>query len=601
MPMEWGERMDGAMHHVRRIAYFSMEIGLSPSIPTYSGGLGILAGDTVRAAADLAVPMVAVTLLHRKGYFSQVLDAAGTQQETPAAWNVDEHLSRTPARAIVSIEGRDVHIGAWQLVVNGVSGHGVPVFMLDTDLPENAPDDRRLTDHLYGGDRRYRLAQEIILGIGGVRILRALGHHHLECFHMNEGHAGLVPLELLAERTGGRARAEPASAVLTAEHEAVLAEHMRAVRRRCVFTTHTPVDAGHDRFAIDLVRQVIPRPAGLSWSDVVHLNGELNMTDLALRFSRYANAVARRHGEVSRRMFPAYSIDAITNGVHAATWTSPPIRALFDAHLPGWREDNFLLRHALNIPLTEIWSAHLQAKKTLIDHINRTTDAGLCVDAFTIGFARRATPYKRADLLIHDVQRLRDIAASTPPAGESTAASGTLQVVYAGKAHPHDTAGKDLIRHIFQAAAQLRPQVRIVYLPNYEIELARLVTAGVDLWLNTPKPPLEASGTSGMKAALNAVPSLSTLDGWWIEGCVEGVTGWAIGDGGAHHPPRTEDELRAADAHSLYEKLQHIVLPAFFIDRDRYLSIMRHAIALNGAYFNTHRMMQQYVSRAYFV
>jgi starch phosphorylase len=591
------------MNHLRRIAYFSMEIALSPAMPTYSGGLGILAGDTVRAAADLAVPMVAVTLLHRKGYFRQTIDESGLQHESPAEWPIEDLVSRTPARAIVEIEGRDVHLAAWSMLVHGITGHTVPVYLLDADVAENSDDDRRLTDHLYLGDRRYRLAQEVILGIGGVRIIRALGHHELECFHMNEGHAGLVPLELLAERTGGRRRdaAGAGDAVVTAEQQAVLAEHLRAVRRRCVFTTHTPVAAGHDRFTPELVRTVIPRPAGFTWHEVCHLNGELNMTDLALHFSRYANAVARRHGEVSRRMFPAYPIDAITNGVHAATWTSPPFRALFDAHLHGWREDNFLLRNALNIPLSDIRAAHLEAKRVLIDYVNQHTGAAMNVETFTIGFARRATPYKRADLLIHDLERLRRIASRCAPPAAGPGGEGSLQVIYAGKAHPHDQAGKELITQIIRATEALKPYVRMVYLPNYEIDQAKLITAGSDLWLNTPKPPLEASGTSGMKAALNGVPSLSTLDGWWIEGCIEGVTGWSIGDGAQLTTPMTDEELRTRDAQSLYEKLENVVIPAFNNKLDRYLSIMRYAIALNGAFFNTHRMMQQYVSRAYFV
>jgi starch phosphorylase len=563
-------------HDDRSIAYFSMEIGLEAAMPTYSGGLGILAGDTVRSAADLQVPMVAVTLLHRKGYFFQRIDGNGWQTESPVNWVVDDFLTDNGARADVSLEGRTVHVRAWRYEARGLGGFVVPVFFLDTDVPENSPWDRTLTDYLYGGDEHYRLCQEVVLGIGGIRMLRQLGFQGIERYHMNEGHASLLTWELLREQAQRSGRSEPTAA------------DVEAVRHQCVFTTHTPVAAGHDQFPLELVNRVLGGHEVLCIKDSVCHASRLNTTFLALTLSHYINGVAKRHGEVSRHMFATYKIDSITNGVHAATWVSRPFARLFDRRIPGWREDNFSLRYALGIPGAEIWDAHSEIKRELVEFINQETNSGFDRDVLTIGFARRAATYKRADLLLEDIERLRALVRR----------SGRLQVIFAGKAHPRDEDGKRLIQRVFQVARQLERDVPVVYLPNYDMDLARRLTAGVDLWLNTPQPPLEASGTSGMKAAFNGVPSLSVLDGWWIEGCgcIEGVTGWAIGqDGRAEHPPD-----RAADADALYSQLEQIILPLFYQQRDRYIDVMRHAIALNGSFFNTQRMMQQYVLKAYF-
>jgi starch phosphorylase len=562
----------------RSVAYFSMEIGLEGGMPTYSGGLGVLAGDTLRSAADLKFPMVGVTLLHRKGYFYQRLDSGGWQREEPVEWVVEDCLEEMPQRVAVTIESRPVQLRAWCYEVRGVGGFSVPVYFLDTDLPENAEWDRSLTHYLYGGDAHYRLCQETVLGIGGIKMLRALGYEDIDRFHMNEGHASLLTLELLEEAARKFARRFPTP------------EDIEAVRKQCVFTTHTPVPAGQDQFPTDLVNRVLgPR-------QVFHLDqmkgvfccdGVLNLTFVALNLSHYVNGVAKKHGEVSRLMFAPYVIDSITNGVHAATWTAPAVQQLYDRYIPGWREDNFSLRYALAIPAQEVWGAHAHAKRELVQYVNRETNAGLDGDTLTLGFARRATTYKRADLLLQDVERLKQIAAR----------SGHFQVVYAGKAHPQDQGGKDLIKRIFGLKEGLKPAVKIAYLENYDMELGRLITAGVDVWLNTPLPPHEASGTSGMKAALNGVPSLSVLDGWWIEGHIEGVTGWSIGERPVEPGSRGD---RSGDAASLYAKLEQVVIPAFYQGRDRFIEMMRHVIALNGSFFNTQRMLQQYVLKAYF-
>jgi starch phosphorylase len=558
------------------IAYFSMEIGVETGMPTYAGGLGVLAGDTVRAAADLQVPLVAVTLLHRKGYFHQTLDSSGWQKEDSVEWVVADFLEEMPQRVWVTIEGRIVQLRAWKYEVVGVGGHKAPVFFLDVDLPTNTDSDRTLTDFLYGGDQRYRLCQEVILGMGGVRMLQALGYEQIARYHMNEGHAGLLTVELLMEEATRAGRS------------AITHDDVEAVRRRCVFTTHTPVPSGHDQFPLELVDRVLGRPSiQVDWKSVVLCEGRLNMTFLALSLSHYVNGVAKKHGEVSRLMFAHYTIDSITNGIHAATWASEPIAQLFDRHIPDWKHDYFSLRYAHSIHRHEVWDAHQQAKQQLIRYVNRETNAGMNADALTLGFARRFATYKRPDLLFQDVQRLRRLATPATP----------LQVIFAGKAHPRDNEGKELIRQVIQTMASLRPEIRAVYLPNYDMDMAKLLTAGVDVWLNTPQPPLEASGTSGMKAALNGVPSLSVLDGWWTEGCIEGVTGWAIGKDARNS---AEPGDRADDAQSLYEKLEGIIIPMFYDEPERFMDIMRHCIGLNASFFNTHRMMQQYVLNAYF-
>jgi len=557
------------------IAYFSMEIGLLSDMPTYSGGLGVLAGDTIRAAADLKVPMVAVTLLHRKGYFYQRLDDSGRQIEEPVDWAVDDFLTELPERVSVTIESRAVALRAWKYAVAGPGDFSVPVYFLDSDLPENSEWDRTLTYYLYGGDLHYRLCQEVILGIGGVRMLRALGHREIARFHMNEGHSSLLALELLDEEAQRAGRPSPNR------------DDVQTVREKCVFTTHTPVAAGHDQFPMALVNQILGRHEVEEMKDVFCCGDVLNLTFLALNLSRYVNGVAKKHGEIARLMFAGYDVDAITNGVHAATWAAEPFAELYDRYISGWRQDSCSLRSAMGIAKQEVWQAHRAAKKALLQLVNRELNSGMDVDVFTIGFARRAAAYKRTDLLFSDIERLKVIADRR----------GGLQIVYAGKAHPQDQAGKEQIQKVFRARDQLRDKIRIAYLENYSMEIGKMMTAGVDVWLNTPLPPMEASGTSGMKAAVNGVPSLSVLDGWWIEGCIEGVTGWSIGPA-----DRTTAAVsdHSQDAASLYDKLEQIVLPLYYHTRDDYLDVMRHTIALNGSFFNTHRMLLQYVLKAYF-
>ncbi|WP_158821781.1 alpha-glucan family phosphorylase [Granulicella sp. S156] len=552
----------------RKIAYFSMEIALSKSLPTYSGGLGMLAGDTLRSAADTGAPMVVISLVHRRGYFQQHLDAAGQQTESDVVWFPETTLPSAGQEIVLIMQNREVKVRAWRFDVVGVTGHIIPVFLLDTDVEGNDLWDRRLTDHLYGGDTYYRLCQETILGLGGVQLLHALGCQPEVC-HMNEGHAALLTIGLLEERLNG----VPLRDATEADAE--------AIRQQCVFTTHTPVPAGHDKFGLDQMFAVLghERASAIERFGCLH-DGLMNMTYLALRFSRYVNGVAMQHGKVSQHMFPGYKVHAITNGVHAATWLSQPFQQLLDKEVPEWRHDNQYFRSVYGIAPSAIDATHAIGKQRLFATVKQRTGVELDPNVLTLGFARRVATYKRASLLFHSPERLAEIAEKL----------GGLQILYAGKAHPADNAGKGLIRDVFSAAARINSsKLRILYLENYDWDLGEQLTGGVDVWLNTPLRPYEASGTSGMKAALNGVPSLSVLDGWWIEGCAESITGWAI--------PDCDDE--ATEANLLYDKLENSIAP-LYANKTGWAEVRRHCIAINGTFFNTHRMLGQYVSNAYF-
>lgn len=558
------------------IAYFSMEIALESAVPTYSGGLGVLAGDTLRSAADAGISMSGVTLLSRKGYFKQRLDENGWQKEEPVAWPVNDYLLPVEVQTEVELENRKVNVRAWRYDIVGCNDFVVPVYLLDTDVDGNSEQDRRLTDHLYGGDSYYRLCQEVILGIGGVRILRSLGYENVERFHMNEGHSSLLVFELLSE-------------FKQQYPEKNIIELTDLVRRMCVFTTHTPVSAGHDRFPMNLSYQVLKKcnPFKECGEDISRDN-ELNLTHLALETSYYVNGVAKKHRETSKQLFGGFHIDSITNGVHLYTWASDPMRALFNKHIPDWRSDNASLRYAASISDDEIWLAHTNAKRKLIEYVNKVSNSGMDQSDITLGFARRATPYKRTTLIFSDIDRLKNIVDH----------AGPLQIIFSGKAHPNDNRGKELITDIYRTKKTLGNSMRIVYLPDYDMEIARMMISGCDLWLNTPLPPMEASGTSGMKAALNGVPSLSILDGWWVEGCIEGVTGWAIAN--SHQQSAEKLNKSNGEADILYSKLENIILPMFYHNRQEYIKVMRNAIAINGSFFNTERMINQYVTKAYF-
>ncbi len=552
--------------HEPRIAYFSMEIALRNDIPTYSGGLGVLAGDTLRSAADLELPMVAVTLVSRAGYFRQEIDASGRQIEHPDHWDPAHWTASLAAKVGLTIQGRTVWVGGWLYVLEGHMNGRQPVILLDTDLEENRPEDREITHYLYGGDQTYRLKQEMVLGIGGIRLLQALGVT-VRQYHMNEGHSALLALELL------RRYAYPPEDLRPGESPYDLPR----VRELCCFTTHTPVEAGHDRFDYALVHELMGDVVEEATLRRLAGDEDLNMTRLALNLSEYVNGVAKRHAEVSRSMFPGYRVHAITNGVHPFTWTSVGFRELFDARLPGWcHEPDLLLRVDCCLDDGVVWEAHQGAKQRLMERVAQASGVKLHPEWPILGFARRMTAYKRPDLLFADLRRLQAMAQRWP-----------FQVVLSGKAHPRDEEGKRLIETLHGHMRALAGTIPVAYLPDYDLEIAQAMVAGVDVWLNTPLPPLEASGTSGMKAAFNGVPNLSVLDGWWIEGCIEGVTGWAVGDS------------TGGDAAALYDKLERQVLPLYYQDSPGWIAVMKGAITKNASFFNSHRMMRRYATEAY--
>ncbi len=538
------------------IAYFSAEIGLSVDLPTYSGGLGVLAGDHIKASADAGLPMLGISLLYKEGYFKQSIDKNGNQNESYPRFKIGPDLSPLNDKFCIRVRSRDVWIQAYEYLYRSKSGHIIPIYFLDTDLDENLDEDRLITLRLYSGDKDHRVLQESILGFGGISFLETLGYSGINKYHMNEGHSSFLTLALLKKYNGDEEK----------------------VRSMCHFTTHTPVAAGHDHFSIDrcknLLGSLIPDNLKLpSTSD-----NRLHMTELGLYFSSTANGVSKLHGEVAQNQFPDFNINYITNGVYHPHWVGDSFCALFDDKLEGWRANPDLLRNLDIITDEEIQLAHKNQKKLLINHANTHTDEKLSNDVLTIGFARRAAEYKRASLVFSDIDRLAEMG------------KGKIQFIFSGKAHPKDLGGKDIIKEVIQNANTLADSIRVVFIENYNMWLGRLITSGVDLWLNTPIRPKEASGTSGMKATLNGVPNFSILDGWWAEGCMHKENGWAIGS-----IDSCNDE---SDANSLYEILQNEIIKIYYSDKKNWTKIMRNSIQ-TGVDYTAHRMVLEYQNEYY--
>jgi glycogen phosphorylase len=550
-----------------RVAYFSMEIALRPEMHTYSGGLGVLAGDTARSCADLRLPVVFVSLASRSGYVRQEVDSDGHPVTRSNPWQPEQWTQPLGAMVAVPVERREVWIRPWLYIMTAPFGDRMPVLLLDTDVSQNSPTDREITHHLYGGDEAYRLKQEIVLGIGGALILQALGFN-IQRYHLNEGHAALLTLHILRHfrsSAEGQARGEPVY-------------NHALVRERCVFTTHTPLEAAFDKFSYDLVERILGEY--IEYGELKRLAGDdrLDMTRLAFNLSGYINGVSARHAETTRRIFPGYQVRAITNGVHAPTWTHASLARLYSANFPQWGYEPEVLARADQLSDDAIWSAHQEAKRELLLRVKQHSGVELGVDRPLIGFARRITEYKRPDLLFTDLARVEAIARERP-----------FELVFAGIAHPRDRRGQQLIEELNQHMRRLAGPIRMVFLPNYDMSIAANLVSGADIWLNTPLPPMEASGTSGMKAALNGVLNLGILDGWWAEAHIEGVTGWAIDN----------EAGNAGHADQLYRKLEQVVLPAYYGDRPRWIWMMKQAISKIGSYFNAHRMMRRYVTEAY--
>ena len=539
------------------IAYFSAEVGISSSLPTYSGGLGVLAGDHIKASGDIGLKMCAITLLYKEGYFKQRVDEEGVQTETYPKFDPHPLLKKLDIKFTLRLRNRDVWIQVYRFDYLGKEGHSVPIYFLDTDCEENFKDDKIITLRLYSGDKDHRILQEAILGFGGMKLLNNLEQDNVKTYHMNEGHCSFLVLDLLDKSKGD----------------------VEKVRSKCHFTTHTPVPAGHDHFSYERVKKLLKGllPENLDLPSLVQ-NGRFHMTELGLYFSRSANGVSQLHGAIAKDQFKWKNINYITNGVHHSYWMGSPLKRLFDKRLVGWRVNPELLLGVDEISNDELYNAHLDQKKYLLGYANSQVSKALALDTLTIGFARRAATYKRAQLIFNDMDRLMSIG------------KGKVQIIFSGKAHPKDDGGKKLIKEIVTSSKFFTGNIKIIYLENYNMWLGRMITSGVDVWLNTPLRPNEASGTSGMKATLNGVPNFSILDGWWAEGCNDKVNGWSIGD-----PKITNDK---ADADDLYQTLENNIIPKFYNDKDGWITMMKEAIR-TGVAFTAHRMVDEYNKNFY--
>ena len=548
------------------VAYISMEIGIESSIPTYSGGLGVLSGDTMRSAADLGIPMVAICLCYSSGYFYQLFNEKGEQKEKEIEWNYFYEFEKISAPITIKIETKEVLVTAWLYKMIGQSGHIIPIYLLTTDVEGNENWMKKMTGSLYDSTSSWnRIVQEQILGIGAVKLLKSQGFNNLKVYHLNEGHGSFSIVELF-NNLGD----------------------LEKVKESVVFTTHTPVPAGHDKFDQKLVEKVFEKRFPSELRKLADDHGSLNMTFLGMNVSRYQNGVAKKHGEISRKMFPNTNIDYITNGIHLPFWISKPIRKLLDRKWPNWKSNPHLLQDAIELEDLELFDAHIENKFNLINYQKGHSWRLLDEELITIGFARRFATYKRAALIFHDIDRLGKIC------------QGQIQFIFAGKAHPKDTMGKEYIKKIFESAEYLYNnfKVKVVIMENYNMDLAHMLVSGVDVWMNTPERYREASGTSGMKAALNGVLNLSVLDGWWLEGYqMNPMAGWAIGPDDSNPKDIGVSNSWDIDSNAIYEILKNQIIPTYR-NHDDWLLRSKHAISL-AAYFNTHRMVEEYAEKAY--
>ncbi len=533
------------------VAYLSMEIALENDIKTYAGGLGILAGDFLRSAARKNFPIVAVTLISRQGYFKQKISSAGDQIEQIDRDYDFSKLKKLPNEVSINIGHDTVRIGVWKYLI-GNSRFGVPVFLLDTDISGNKAIYKKLTAKLYGGGLEDRLRQEMILGFGAVKMLAELGYKNIDTYHLNEGHGAFAAIELFNNLKEG------------ADEEKV-----KKVKEKCVFTTHTPIKTIYDEFPLEMILKNQPDfPCRLS---TLVNNSQVSTLEMGLYFSRYTNGVSLAHRKLLNNIFPDINFKAITNGVDSLFWTAPEFKKIYDKYLAGWQEDYKLLKMAGGIPDGEIWGAHQKAKRRLLKYIQENYKIDWQDNILTICFARRFTEYKQPLFILSDIERLLEMTGE----GEK------IQLIFAGKAHLRDLNGQSMIKSLNQIKKKYK-KLKLVFLENYDLNLARLLVAGSDVWLNNPLPPQEACGTSGMKAAHNGVMQISTLDGWWPEGFKSGKTGWAIDD-----------------VNDLYEILKKEVLPFYYEQPEIWQKMMKDTIMINAAYFNSDRMLEQYIDEAY--
>lgn len=546
------------------VAYLSMEIGVDAQLPTCCGGLGVLAGDAIKGSAEINFPLVGVSLRHHKGYFEQEIENC-QQKEVLKRSNPFGVLRKRDEKVKVQIEGRDVIIGAEEYIIKNGHENKVPIYFLDTRLDENEVENREISEtcywmgkpSTYEEHQRHRFKQEIVLGIGGVRLLEKLGYN-IKKYHMNEGHTALATLEIANKNNWN-------------EEE---------TKKKFSFTTHTLVPAGHEVFPISMVKSILKDSFPLD--KITKYGGQanyLNMTKLAMNLSDYQNGVSKKNAESAREMFPNKKIDYITNAIHLGTWTSGSFKGLFDRHFPGWEGNPEKLQDAMKLPSEEVWKAHLENKNILLDFIEDEYAMDLDRNRLTLGWFRRIAEYKRPTLIFTDKERLKHIG------------SGKIQILIAGKAHPRDGYGKEAIRKIHEESKIINGAVPTVFIENYRMEISPTLIAGVDVLLNTPRPPNEASGTSGMKALSNGVINVSSWDGWIDEEfkTKEGAIGWAFGH---------QHETDVQNAHGLYNVLEQKVVPTFYANQEKWIEMQKHSISL-ASYYNTNRMLKEYIERAW--
>jgi len=559
--------VDKDLKNSTQVAYISMEIAVDSNIPTYSGGLGVLSGDTVRSAADLELPMVGLCLCYSSGYFYQFFNEYGEQKEKEIEWNFFYEFEKVEKPIKIKIEDKEVLVSAWLYRVIGQSGHILPIYLLTTDIEGNEDWMKKMTGSLYDSTSRWnRIVQEMILGIGGVKLLNSQGYNNIETYHLNEGHGSFSIVELYDMLNGD----------------------LDKVRDKVVFTTHTPVPAGHDRFDQDLVNKVFENRMPSEISKIADDNGSFNMTYLGMGLSRYRNGVAKKHGDISRKMFPQYEVDSITNGIHLGYWVSKPFRQIFNKKWPNWKANPSILQNAIELDDLDIFDAHIENKFNLISYQKGHSWNLLDEERITIGFARRFATYKRATLIFKDIDKLGSICQDK------------IQFIFAGKAHPQDTMGKEYIKEIYKSGEYLYDNygVKVVMMENYNMDLSHMLVSGCDIWLNTPERYREASGTSGMKAALNGVLNFSVQDGWWLEGYHRNpMAGWAIGPDDSNPDDAGVSNDWDIDSKAIYEILENEIIPTY-LNHEEWLFRSKNAIAL-AAYFNSARMIKEYARRAY--
>lgn len=543
-----------------KVAYVSMEIALENDIKTYAGGLGVLAGDLLRSAAELKFPMIGISLFNPKGYLKQKMNFFGQQVTRPETDFNYKKLKKLNITSEILIGKEKVKIGVWQYCIKSKSGFDVLIYFVDTNIEGNSKEARNICGRLYGADRIQRLKQEIVLGRGGVRIIQALGYNNISKIHLNEGHGSLAGLELLVKSKQKNFRSK-----------------LKEVKNICVFTTHTSIPNSQEVFPIsDFLKYQRDFPQEMLGEKEITKENHINFTGLGFYFSSYVNAVSKKHQEVVRMLYPEFKVQSNTNGVNSIFWTADEFKKLYDKYIPNWRKDNSKLIRVNKINLKEIDVAHRKVKQKLIDYVYAQNQVKLKENIFTIGYARRVTSYKRPTLLLSSLETLLKINNEV----------GKIQIIYSGKAYPSDIEGQKMLKLILSSAKKLKGKISLVFLENYDLDKAKLLVSGVDLWLNTPLPFNEASGTSGMKAAHNGVPQLSTLDGWWLEGYKEAKTGWAI-----------LEEIN--NENNLYKILGEKIIPLYYNNKEEWLNIMQSTISLNASYFNSQRTLKQYIKEAY--